>query len=161
MFMWTVATHLLDSRFFGDFSRVTTGDSLSAHWRVLWKFCSVKRSDSPLLPNGRFADSSYDWSIMSSIVGPSLGSDLPRTTLPMEVVTASRYRDLVELSQTILLSVILSTADDVSRSLPIWLCGLWHSCMGHGVDETSGQNGRLPYCQCSCGWKCQHGGSSW
>ena len=55
---------------------------------------------------------------MSSIAGPSVGSELPRTILPMEAAMVSRYTDPVELSQTILLvlmleilGVILSTAD--------------------------------------------------
>ena len=62
---------------------------------------------------------------MSSIVGPSLDSELPRTILPMEVAMVSRYTDPVELSQTILLvlmleilSVILSTADTSVVVLP-------------------------------------------
>ena len=104
---------------------ITVGKALSAQWWVLQKFCSVKRSDSPLPPNGRFAEDSYDWSIMSSIVGPSLDSVLPRTILPMEAAMVSRYTDLVELSQTILLalmleilSVILSTADTSVKVLP-------------------------------------------
>ena len=58
--MWTVATLLLNSGFLGNFSRVTTGDSLSAQQWVLRKFCGVKRSDSSLLPNGGFAEDSYD-----------------------------------------------------------------------------------------------------
>ena len=57
--MWMVATHPLNSGFLGDFSRITKGDSLSVQWRVLRKFCGVKRSDSSLLPNGRFAEDSY------------------------------------------------------------------------------------------------------
>ena len=55
---------------------------------------------------------------MFSIAGPSLGSELPRTILPMEAAMVSRYTHLVELSQTILLvlmleilGVICSTAD--------------------------------------------------
>ena len=55
---------------------------------------------------------------MSSIAGPSIGSELPRTILSMEVAMVLRYMDLVELSLTILLalmlemlSVMLSTAD--------------------------------------------------
>ena len=60
MFMQMVATRLLNSGFLGDFSRVKTGDSLSAQWWVLWKFHGVERSDSSLLPNGRFAEDSYD-----------------------------------------------------------------------------------------------------
>ena len=104
---------------------ITAGKALSAQWRVLQKFCSMKRNGSPLLPNGRLAKGSYDWSVMSSIVGPSLGSILPRTILPMEVAMVSRYMDPVELSQTILLalmleilSVILSTADMSVEVLP-------------------------------------------
>ena len=44
---------------------------------------------------------------MSSIVGPSLVSVLPMTILPMDVAIISRYTDLVELSQMILLVLIL------------------------------------------------------
>ena len=58
--MQTVATRPPNSGFLGNFSRFTTGDSLSAQQQVLWKFCGVKRSDSSLLPNGRFAEDSYD-----------------------------------------------------------------------------------------------------
>ena len=55
---------------------------------------------------------------MSSISGPSLGFELPRTILPMEAARVLRYMHPVELSQTILLvlmleilGVILLTAD--------------------------------------------------
>ena len=58
--MQMVATRLLNRGFLGNISRVTTGDSLSAQQQVLWKFCGVKRSDSSLPPNGRFAEDSYD-----------------------------------------------------------------------------------------------------
>ena len=112
---------------------ITVGKDSSAHWQVLQRFCSVKRSDSPLLPNGRFTEGSYNWFIMSSIVGPSLDSILPSTILPMEVAMVSRYMDPVELSQTILLvlmleilSVILSTADTSVEVLP-------SDCVGSGV----------------------------
>ena len=60
MFMQIVAAHPLNSEFLGNFSRDTTGDSLSAQQWVLRKFCGVKRSDSSLLPNGRFAEDSYN-----------------------------------------------------------------------------------------------------
>ena len=46
---------------------------------------------------------------MSSIVGPSLDSVLPKTILPMEVIMVSRYTDPVESSQTILLALMLET----------------------------------------------------
>ena len=70
---------------------------------------------------------------MSSIVGPSPGSEPPRTILPMEAAMVSRYMHPVELSQTILLAlmleilgVILSTADtSVGVPLP--------SCVGCGI----------------------------
>ena len=62
---------------------------------------------------------------MSSIAGPSLGSKLPRTILPMEVAMVLRYTDPVELSRTILLAlkleilgVIPSTADTSVGVLP-------------------------------------------
>ena len=105
--MQTVATCPLNSGFLGDFSRVTTGDSLSAQWPVSQKFRGVKRSDSSLLPNGRFAEDSYDGSVMSSIAGPSLDSVLPRTILPTEATMVSRYTDPVESSQTTLLVLML------------------------------------------------------
>ena len=44
---------------------------------------------------------------MSSIAGPSLGSKLPRTILPMEVITVSRYTSPVVLSFTTLLELML------------------------------------------------------
>ena len=73
----------------------------------------------------RVSEGSYSWSVMSSIVGPSLDSVLPRTILPMDVVTVSRYMDPVESSRTILLAlileildVILSTADTSVGVLP-------------------------------------------
>ena len=46
---------------------------------------------------------------MSSIVGPSLDSILPKTILPMEVIMVSRYMDPVELSGTTLLVLMLET----------------------------------------------------
>ena len=46
---------------------------------------------------------------MSSIVGPSLDSILPKTILPMEVIMVYRYTDPVELSQTTLLALTLET----------------------------------------------------
>ena len=54
---------------------------------VLW--CEDERQ--PLPPNGGFVEGFHNWSVMSSITGPSLGSELSRTILPMEVVMVSRY----------------------------------------------------------------------
>ena len=48
---------------------------------------------------------------MSSIVGPSSDSVLPMTILPMDAAIVSRYMDLVELSWTILLALILEILD--------------------------------------------------
>ena len=44
---------------------------------------------------------------MSSIAGPSLGSELPRTILPMEVIMVSRYTSPVVSSFTTQLEVTL------------------------------------------------------
>ena len=44
---------------------------------------------------------------MSSIVGPSLGSEPPRTILPMEVIMVSRYTSPVVLSFTTRLELTL------------------------------------------------------
>ena len=70
---------------------------------------------------------------MSSIAGPSLGSEPPRMILPMEAAMVLRYTDPVELSRTIplvlmleILSVIPSTSDtSVGVLLP--------SCAGSGI----------------------------
>ena len=86
---------------------ILTGDSSSAQWWVLWKFCDFNRSDSSCLPNSRFVEDSYDWSVMSSIVGPSLDSVLPKTILPMEVVMVSRYTSPVVSSFTTQLELTL------------------------------------------------------
>ena len=61
----------------------------------------------PLLPNGRFVEGFHDWLVMSSITGPSLGSELPRTILPMEVITVSRNTSPVVLSLTTWLELML------------------------------------------------------
>ena len=44
---------------------------------------------------------------MSSIVGPSLGSELPRTILPMEVIMVSRYTSPMVSSFTTRLELML------------------------------------------------------
>ena len=44
---------------------------------------------------------------MSSITGPSLGSELPRTILPMEVIMVSRYTSPVVSSFTTQLELML------------------------------------------------------
>ena len=57
MFMQTVVTHPLNGRFLGKFSSVITDDGLSAQQWIL-------------------GETSHDWSVMSSMTGPSFGSDL-------------------------------------------------------------------------------------
>ena len=61
----------------------------------------------PIPPNGRFVEGFHNWSVMSSIMGPSLGSKLPRTILPTEVIMVSRYTSPVVSSFTTQLELML------------------------------------------------------
>ena len=61
----------------------------------------------PLPPSGGFGEGFHNWSVISSITGPSLGSELPRMTLPMEVVTVLRYTRHVVSSFTTWLELML------------------------------------------------------
>ena len=134
--MQMVATHLPNSKFLGNFSRVTTGESLSAQWQVLQKFCGVKRSDSDssLLPNGRFAEDSYNWSVMSSICGPSLDSVLPKTILPIKVITVSRYTSPVVSSFTTWLELMLERLGFDTIPMDIGPIGIpWSTSTSSGV----------------------------
>ena len=104
---------------------------------------------------------------MSSIVGPSLVSMLPMTILSMDAAIISRYTDLVESSQMILLvlileilDVILPTADTSVGVFPPGCVGSQCFCIGSGVNENSGWCRRLPYCQCAGGQECWYGKSS-
>ena len=63
-------------------------DGLSAQWQI-------------------FSEASHDWSVMSSMMGPSFESDLPRKTLPMEVVMMSMYNSPVVSSLTTRLELTL------------------------------------------------------
>ena len=113
--MQMVATHPLNSRFLGEFSRVTTGDSLSAQWWI-------------------FGEAPYDWSVTSSIMGPSFGSDLPRTTLPMELVTVSTYTSPVVLSLTMWLELTLKMLGVVTNPMDIVPMGIsWPTSTTPGV----------------------------
>ena len=96
--MQMVATHLLNSGLLGKFSSVTTGDSLSTQQQI-------------------FDEAPYDWFITSSIMGPSFGSDLPRMTLPMKVVTVSTYTSPVVLSLTMQLELILKMPGVVTNPM--------------------------------------------
>ena len=124
---------------------------MSAHWRVLWKFCSVKRSGSSLPPNGGFAEDSYNWSIMSSIVGPSPDSALPRTILPMEVVTVSRYTSLVVSSFT--------TQLELTLEMSLWGFGWWANGDSSGELKCSSLCPRHSS-QLGC-FPCGYHGSEW
>ena len=162
--MRMVTTRPLNSGFLGDFSRVTTGDSLSTQWQVLWKFRGVKRGDSSLPPNSRFAEDSYDWSVMSSIVGPSLDSVLPKTILPMEAAMVSRYTDPVESSQTTLLALTLETLSIIPSTAATSVeapRSSWGRVIGHtttnalvgGNVGTAGTTGGWVGCRVGAGWR--------
>ena len=70
---------------------------------------------------------------MSSIVGPSLVSMLPMTILPMDADIVSRYTDLVESSQMILLVLILEILD-VPLPMADMSVGVFPpGCVGPGV----------------------------
>ena len=94
---------------------------------------------------------------MSSIVGPSLVSMLPMTILPMDAAIISRYTDLVESSQTILLELILEILDVIlptaDMSVGVFHLVMWVPmfCIGCGVDENLGRCRRSPYHQCAGG----------
>ena len=103
--MQMVATHLLNSRFLGKFSSVITDDGLSAQRQIS-------------------GEASYDWSVISSIMGPSFGSDLLRTTLPTEVVTVSTYTSPVVSSLTMWLELTLEMPGVVTNPMDIVPMGI-------------------------------------
>ena len=89
---------------------ITVGKALSAQWWV--------------------SEGSYSWSIISSIIGPSLYSVLPRTILPMDTAMVSRYTDPVESSRTIPMGAYTGNPQchsliswHISRGPSIWSCG--------------------------------------
>ena len=93
----------------------TTGDSLSAHQQIL--------SEVP-----------YDWSMLSSIMGPLFGSDLLRMTLPTEVVTVSTYTSPVVLSLTMQLELMLEMPGVVTNPMDIVPTGIsWPTSITSGV----------------------------
>ena len=64
-----------------------------------------------------FSEASHDWSVLSSMTGPLFRSDLPRMTLPTEVVTVSMYTSPIVLSLTTQLELTL----EMRKSLPaLW-----------------------------------------
>ena len=95
------------------------------------------------LLNSRFFGDPYSLSIMSSIVGPSLGSVLPMTIYPMEAAMTSRYTAPVESSQTIRLAFRLETLEvifpTVATSVEVFLSG----CVGSDVSILTAVSMRL------------------
>ena len=70
---------------------------------------------------------------MSSIAGPSLGSEPPRMILPMEAAMVLRYMDPVELSQTILLALMLEILSVIPSTANTSVGVLLPSCVGSGI----------------------------
>ena len=126
-------THLLNSRFLGKFSSVITDDGLSAQWQI-------------------FGETSHDWSVMSSMMGPSFRPDLPRTTLPTEVVMVSTYTSPVVSSLTTWLELTLEMPGVVTSPMDIVPMGISQpTSMTSGVfrqaiilAKPSGQSGQPP-----------------
>ena len=85
--MRTVITHLLNSRFWENPAVSQWLMALSTRWQIF--------------------KASHYWSVMSSMTGPSFEPDLPRTTLPTEVVTVSMYSSPIMLSWTTWLELTL------------------------------------------------------
>ena len=72
------------------------------------------------LPNGRYL-TPYSFLVTSLIVGPADKASVSgplSTILPMEAAMVSRYTDLVELSQTILLALMLEILSVILQQLP-------------------------------------------
>ena len=101
---------------------------------------------------------------MSSIVGPSLDSILPKTILPMEVVMVSRCTDPVESSRTTLLVLMLETLGIIPSTAAISVEAPQSSqgrVIGHtttnalvgGNVRTAGTTGGRVGCQVGAGWR--------
>ena len=120
---------IFDSLFLG----ITVGKALSGQWQVLWKFHGVKMNDSPFCLRGGFVEGFHNWLVMSSIMGPSLGSKPPRRILPTEVVMVSRYTSPMVSSFTTWLELTLerlglntiSYGHSAHRHLPVYLPKFW------------------------------------
>ena len=66
-----------------------------------------------------FSEASHDWSVMSSMTGPSFRSDLLRTTLPTEVVMVSMYTSPIVSSLTTWLEVTLEMPGVITSPMDI------------------------------------------
>ena len=94
----------------------------------------MNRGDSSHLPKSKFVEDSYDWSVISSIVGPSLGSVLPKTILPMEVVMVSGYTSPVVSSFTTWLELTLERPGFDTIPMDIGPTGIpWCTSTSSGV----------------------------
>ena len=67
------------------------------------------------------------------MMGPSFGSDLPRTTLPMEVVTVSMYTSPIVLSLTTWLELTLEMPGVITSPMDIVPMGI-----SQPISKTSG-----------------------
>ena len=138
---WQV-THPLNGRFLGKFSSVITDDGLSAQQQIL-------------------GETSHDWSVMSSMMGPLFGSDLNptpyscpvtssivgptddmpwsgplSTTLPMEVVRVSININPVVSSWMTLLELRLEIPEVVSILMDIMSMDVSHLvCVGSSIPK--------------------------
>ena len=101
---------------------------------------------------------------MSSIVGPSLDSVLPKTILPMEVVMVSRYTDPVESSWTTLLALMLETLGIIPSTAATSVeapQSSWGGVIGRtttntlvgGNVRTAGTAGEQVGCWVGAGWR--------
>ena len=100
---------------------------------------------------------------MSSIVGPSLDSVLPKTILPMEVIMVSRYTDQLESSWTTLLVLTLETLSIIPSTAAMSVeapQSSWGGVIGHttttntlvgGNVGTAGTAGAQVGCQVGAG----------
>ena len=70
------------------------------------------------------SEASHDWSVMSSMMGPSFGSDLLRMTLPMEVVMVSMYTSPIVLSLTTRLEFTLEMPGVITSPMDIVPTGI-------------------------------------
>ena len=91
------------------------GDGPSAQWQI-------------------FSEASHDWSVMSSMMGPSFESDLLRVTLPMEVVTVSMYTSPIVSSLTTQLELTLEMPGVDTNPMDMVPTGISHpTSMTSGV----------------------------
>ena len=110
---------------------------------ILWQVFFLDIVVNVLPPKQRVFGDPYSLSVMSPIVGPSLGSVLPMTICPMEAAMMSRYTAPVESSQTIWPAFRLETLKVifpmVATSVEVFLSG----CVGFNVSILTTVSTRL------------------